>query len=180
MIMGNPVRFSFQHRQVPNLIMVLTRSGSLLRPLTPFKLFWKNSLEQNGLLSKVHYLLQSESRVEDKARYQQKLDTWMSIFVEKWKIISTVGIRLSRNIEARKNWYKFQHRWHCTPVKTCKRFPGVFDALWWCIITWANKLHLWWSSKKSTKCWKVINVDILRIIGFSLPFTASVFLLNDG
>lgn len=115
----------FQYIHVTNLIKVVSRSDSLLRPLS--ELILRTYLgSQCKLLSRYYQALFWELKGGiDRAKDEWGKDLEEHISFKKWRKMSMFVMKLSRE-----NCYKLQHMWYWTPVRVNKLFPESSARSW--------------------------------------------------
>lgn len=85
---------------------------------------------------------------------------------------------ISSNVLIRESFLKVRTRWYYVPTKVYKMFPTSNPICWQCPKEHGNMLHMWWSCFLLRAYWKAIHIEIMLILGISIPFTPECFPLH--
>lgn len=101
-----------------------------------------------------------------------------TIYLEEWERVWKVDLKMLRSVSLKENYYKMLHRWHLSPTKMAKIFPGTTNICWKCKENIGTYIHQWWYCKKAKCYWKKIQEIIKNITTKELELSPKIFLLN--
>lgn len=75
------------------------------------------------------------------SRLKWQKNTRREITQEEWIHSHT----LLRTLAIRENFFKVRHRWHLTPNRIARMFPGADGCYWRCHEEKGDFQHIWWT-----------------------------------